>query len=293
MEFGVCLPSAGPKATAENIVTVARWAEELGFHSVWVTDHVVLQTQVDSWYPYRSHGRWDYPTDTNWLDPLLALSWAGAVGPTLKLGTTILVAPLRHPILLAKQASTLDYLSGGRLILGLGAGWMEEEFNLIGQSYADRGARAVEMVKLMRAFWSGEMVHFEGKYWQLDDCQMYPTPVHKTIPVYWGGHSEASMRKVARVGDGWHPTQIPLAELKAGVKRMREICEQMGRDPDSVPIIARPYDKYKVTPETLAEHEAMGVTHWIVDPIIKDPSLSVLREEMERVAELVKLPRRG
>jgi probable F420-dependent oxidoreductase len=289
MEFGVCLPSAGAKATPENVLTVARWAEQMGFHGLWVTDHVVLPHQVDSWYPYRSHGRWDYAPTTNWLDPLLALSWAGAVAPNVKLGTTILVAPLRNPILLAKQASTLDYLSGGRLILGLGAGWMEEEFNLIGQNYANRGSRVVEMAQLMRQFWSGETVHFQGKYYQADACQMYPRPANGTIPIYWGGHSEASMRKVARVGDGWHPTQIPLGELQAGVKRMREICEEFGRDPDSVPIIARPYDKYPVTPETLEAHEAMGVTHWIIDPIIKDPSLDVLRDEMERVAHLCNL----
>ncbi|MFN8475342.1 MAG: TIGR03619 family F420-dependent LLM class oxidoreductase [Anaerolineae bacterium] len=293
MEFGVCLPSAGAKATVENIVTVAGWAEALGFHSLWVTDHVVLPLQVDSWYPYRSHGRWDYAPNTNWLDPLLTLSWAGQAAPHCKLGTTILVAPLRNPILLAKQAATLDYLTCGRLILGLGAGWMAEEFGLVGTTYEDRGRRAVEMAQLMRAFWSGETVQFDGQYWHVHDCQMYPRPANGTIPIYWGGHSEASMRKVAQVGDGWHPTQIPLAELQAGVKRMREICEQYGRDPESVPIIARPYDKYPVSPETLEAHQAMGVTHWIIDPIIKDPSLEVLHEEMQRVAELVGLEPRG
>ena len=113
MDVGVIIPNAGTKASPENIATVARWAEELGYHSVWVTDHVALSQQVDSWYPYRSHGRWDYSPDTYWLDPLLSLQWAAAAAPLLKVGTSILVVPLRNPLLLAKQLSTIDFLTGG------------------------------------------------------------------------------------------------------------------------------------------------------------------------------------
>ena len=148
MEVGVIVPNAGPKASPENIVAVARLADELGYHSIWLTDHVVLPERVDAHYPYRSHGRWDYPADTKWLDPLLSLCWAAAACPGLKIGTSILVAPLRHPVLLAKQLSTLDFLTGGRLVLGIGVGWMEEEFEAIGQSYTGRGRRTEEMIDL-------------------------------------------------------------------------------------------------------------------------------------------------
>ena len=138
MEVGVIIPNAGPKASVENIVTTAQWAEELGYHSLWLTDHVVLAEEVNAYYPYRSHGRWDYPPDTVWLDPLLTLGWAGQAAPSLKLGTSVLVLPIRNPVLLAKQIASLDFLSGGRAILGAGTGWMEEEFNIIGESFQNR-----------------------------------------------------------------------------------------------------------------------------------------------------------
>lgn len=293
MEFGVCLPSAGHKATVENILRVAGWAEALGFHSLWVTDHVVLPERVESWYPYRANGRWDYPPDTKWLDPLLTLMRAGVTAPSLKLGTTVLVAPLRNPILLAKQVATLDFLSGGRVILGVGAGWMEEEFDLIGASFADRGSRVVEMVQLMRAFWSGESLDFHGKYWQVEDCMMYPRPVNGTVPIFWGGHSDAAIRRAARVGEGWHPTQIPWHDLRQGIDKLHAYCEQYGRDPKSVPIIVRPYDKYPVSAEMIEENAALGVVHWIIDPIIKDPDLNALHDAMLSVAEIAKLTPRA
>src|SRR5437667_10871765 len=115
MKFGVNLPTSCPAATPANVLKIARWAEELGFHSLWASDHVVLSEKVESWYPYGRDGRWTYPAATHWLDPLLALSWAGSAAPSYQLGTNVIVAPLRNPMLLAKQLSTLDYLSGGRV----------------------------------------------------------------------------------------------------------------------------------------------------------------------------------
>lgn len=286
MEVGVIIPNAGPKTSPENIVTVAKWAEELGYHSVWVTDHVVLPVQVDAYYPYRDHGRWDYPPETPWLDPLLALQWAAAVAPSLKVGTSIIVVPLRNPVLLAKQLSTLDYLTGGRVILGAGAGWMEEEFDIIGESFSNRGKRVLEAVDLMRKFWTGETVQFEGEFYSISPSKMHPTPVQETIPVIWGGHSDAAIRRVAKLGDGWHPTQITIEQLRAGIAKLHDYCEEEGRDPESVLVVARPGDTYEVNEETHAAHVEMGVDHLIMDTPIKevDPDLHLLREYMEKVA---------
>jgi len=288
MHVGVITPNAGSKASPENIITVACWAEELGFDSVWVTDHVALPERVDSWYPYRSHGRWDYPSDTLWLDPLLSLLWAAAAAPSLAIGTSILVVPLRNPLLLAKQLSTLDYLTGGRVILGAGAGWMEEEFRLIGQSYRDRGKRLLEMIALMRRCWSGEVVNFDGEFYQVSGFRLHPTPVRRDIPVVWGGHSDAALRRCARTGDGWHPTQITLDQLRAGIVRLREYCERLDRDPATVPIVARPGTTYAIEAATHAQHLELGVTHLIADTPIKqeDPGLKLVRAEMERVARV-------
>jgi probable F420-dependent oxidoreductase len=294
MEVGVIVHNAGAKASVENIVKTAQWAEELGYHSIWLTDHVVLAEEVNAWYPYRSHGRWDYPSDTPWVDPLLTLAWAGSVAPTLKLGTSVLVLPIRNPMLLAKQLASLDYLTGGRVLLGAGAGWMEEEFNLIGENFANRGKRVVEMVQLMRQFWTGELVNFQGEFYRVADCKMYPLPINKSIPVYWGGHSDAAIKRVAKVGDGWHPTQIMLDQLEAGIAKLRHYCEEFGRDFSSVKVVARPGDKYDVTPETHARHLELGVDHLVVDTTIKqeDPELKFLREKMERVAQICGLKAR-
>jgi probable F420-dependent oxidoreductase len=286
MEVGVIVHNAGAKATVENVVRTARWAEALGYHSLWLSDHVALPEQVDSWYPYRTHGRWDYPADTKWLDPLVTLAWAGAAAPSLKLGMSVLVIPLRNPVLLAKQLSSLDFLTGGRLILGAGVGWMEEEFRLVDQDFASRGRRAVEMVRLMRALWTGETVDFRGEFYRVSGCRMHPRPAQATIPVVWGGHSDAALRRVAKVGDGWHPTQITLDQLADGIARLRHYCDRHGRDPASIKVIARPGDRYEVTQEAHARHLELGIDHLVVDTTIKqeDADLARLREKMERVA---------
>jgi probable F420-dependent oxidoreductase len=293
VEAGVLIPNAGPKATPENIVDVARLAERLGYHSIWVTDHVILPHRVDSSYPYRVNRRWDYPPETNWLDPLLALSWAGTVAPSLQLGTSVLVAPLRNPILLAKQLSSLDYLSGGRMNLGLGSGWMEEEFDLIGAPYADRGRRLVEMIRLMRELWSGETVDFHGTYWTVTGAKMYPRPTRGTIPIALGGHTDAAIRRVAEIGDAWQPTQITVEQLRAGIQKLRAYCEAAGRDPATVTIMARPGNVYAVDAETHAIHQELGVGHVILDTVIMSADQSNLVEQMHRWSEVIGLtPRR-
>ena len=139
-----------------------------------MTDHVILPHKVESSYPYRENRRWDLPARDQLARSDARASWAGAVAPSSQLGTSVLVAPLRNPMLLAKQVSSLDHLSGGRVELGLGAGWMEEEFDLIGAPFADRGRRLIEMVRLMRELWSGETVDFQGGYWR--------TAAHRCTP---------------------------------------------------------------------------------------------------------------
>ena len=289
MKLGVILPSAGPNTGAANIVATASLAAELGFHSLWLTDHVVLGERVDAVYPYRSHGRWDYPPDTPWLDPLLSLAWAGAAAPELQLGTSVLVLPIRNPVLLAKQVASLDYLSGGRVILGVGAGWMEEEFDLVGTPFSGRGPRAEEMVALMRRYWSGDSVEFEGRHYRTAaPARMYPRPAQARIPILWGGHSDAALRRVARIGDGWHPTQITLEALELGLTRLRAYCEEAGRDLRELRIIVRPGDTYEVNEEAHARHIELGVDHLVIDTPIKeaDPDLAQLRARMARVAAI-------
>lgn len=292
MEIGVRLPASGPNVSLDRIMTVARWAEELGYHSVWLGDHVVLPEQVNSFYPYAPDNRWPSPANSNLLDPILVLTWVGAIAPSLKLGTSVLVGPLRHPTLLAKQLSTLDYLSGGRVLFGIGVGWMKEEFDLIGVSFADRGKRTVEMVQLMRLFWTGQTVEFQGEFYQVSGCKMYPRPVQSTIPILWGGHSDVVLKRAAQLGDGWNPTQISLEQLELGIKKLKVYCTAYERDPASIQIIARPGKIYPIDAETQARHQELGVHQIIIDPPLDTPDLSTCRSEMERVAEVAGLQSR-
>ena len=196
-------------------------------------------------------------------------------------------------MLLAKQLASLDFLTGGRVILGAGVGWMKEEFDLIGASFRRRGARTDEMVKVMRALWTGETVNFQGEFYQLENSKMHPRPDQGTIPIVWGGHSDFALERVARLGDGWHPTQSTLPELAAGMDRLRHFCERYGRDPASLTVIARPGKVYALTAETQAEHQRLGIDQVIVDPPLDDPSLGPCRAEMERVAKVCDLQARS
>lgn len=294
MEVGLRIPGAGPNTTPENIVTVARWAEELGYHSVWISDHVALPEpeQVKSNYPYDSENQWRLPADTDWLDPFMVLAWAGAVAPSIKLATSVVVLPLRNPVLMAKQLASLDFLTGGRVILGAGVGWMKEEFDIIGEPFKRRGARTAEMVELMRQFWTGDTVDYRGEFYQVSNCKMHPPSVQDSIPVVWGGHSDYALKRVARLGDGWHPTQTPMAQLAEGIERLRHFCEEYERDPASLIIIARPGPVYPINAETHAQHQELGISQVVVDPPLTT-GLSEYRAEMERIAEVCGLQPRG
>lgn len=294
MEIGVSLPSSGPNASPGNLSRVSQWAADLGYHSVWVSDHVVLPREVNSFYPYDPSDTWPFPAETKWLDPLVSLTWVATVAPMLKVGTSILILPLRNPILLAKQLSTLDYLIGGRLILGVGVGWMKEEFDLLDLPFKGRGAKAAEMVRLMRAFWEGGEVDFEGKIWKLTECVMRPEPFQgPMIPIVWGGHSDYALRRVARLGDGWHPTKITLSELREGINRLGVLCHKYDRDPETLTYVVRPHGAYPLDSSTREKHEELGIQHLVIDPPIGSQSLSDYREELERVAEVYDLVARG
>lgn len=292
MKIGIRIPAAGPHVSPASIVTAARWAESLGYHSVWVSDHVALPEQVRSQYPYDPAGRWPYPADTPWLDPLLALSWAASAAPSVALGTSVLVAPLRHPVHLAKQVASLDFLSGGRVILGLGTGWMAEELALFGIPFERRGARTAEMVALMRALWTGEPVDFAGEFHEVRGFRMHPRPVQARVPVVFGGHSEHALRRVVACGDGWHPTQLDLDQLARGLDRLRQLAAAHGRDMSSLSVIARPGGRHAMDERAHARYRELGVDHLVIDPPVDGPDLTHFRAELERVAGMCGLARR-
>ena len=176
MEIGLHLPHVGPLATREGITAFARLAEEHGFDSLWVSDHVVVPRSLGSRYPYNREGAFPIPPEVPFQEPIATLLFVAGVTQRAKLGTTVLVVPMRNPVVTAKQLATLDVLSNGRLVLGVGAGWMQEEFEALGVPFEQRGARASEYIRLYKALWTEDNPSFHGKFWQIEDIGFSPKP---------------------------------------------------------------------------------------------------------------------
>ena len=209
MQIGIHLPHVGRKAGPEAIRRAAIQAEQLGFDDVWVSEHTILPRGAP------------YPPSPIFYDPVLTLTWAAAFTKRVKLGTTVLVLPMRHPIPLAKELATLQGLSEGRLILGAGVGWMEAEFAALGAPFKERGKRMDEGIAMMRAVWTQDPVTFRPKYIPavIEDMRMCPLPA--PIPIWIGGISEAAIARAIRIGDGWHGTRSTPEEAAELVKRLR------------------------------------------------------------------------
>ena len=236
MEFGIHLPHVGPFATPEAISGVARKAEELGYHSLWVSDHIITPRKIDSPYP---GGRYAVQPEWPFLEPVSTLLFAAATTKRVRLGTSVLVITQRQPLVLAKQLATLDVLSGGRLIFGAGAGWMKEEFEALNVPFANHGPRMAEYLEVIRRCWTEDDPSFDGRYYKLGDVGFYPKPVQKPHPPIWvGGFADGALRRVARYGDAWHAGGTP-EMLSQGYAKVKQYAKEYGRDPDSIALTLR------------------------------------------------------
>jgi len=234
VEFGIAFANVGPFAQPEAAATFARAAEEAGFESIWTVEHVVVPSGYESTYPYDPSGKMPGGEDSPIPDPLIWLSYLAGVTTQIKLATGVLILPQRNPVVLAKELATLDHLSGGRLLLGIGVGWLEEEFDAIGVPFRERGARTDENVGAMRALWSEETATFEGEHVSFRDCFMSPKPVHGSVPVHVGGHTEIAARRAGRLGDGFFPGKGSHEELDHLFELVRSTAKEHGRDPDAI-----------------------------------------------------------
>lgn len=234
MKFALAFANTGPFAHAEGATTIGRAAEAAGFDSVWTVEHVVVPKDYQSPYPYAPSGKMPGGSDFDMPDPLIWLTWVGAHTTTLGLGTGILILPQRNPVVLAKEVATLDVMSGGRVLLGVGIGWLEEEFDIIGVSFPDRAARTEEYVAAMRALWSQDLPTFAGETVRFSEAISRPRPVDGRVPVFIGGHSVAAARRAGRIGDGFFPGKGDLPTL---VREMRAAAEDAGRDPAAIEVI--------------------------------------------------------
>ena len=236
MEIGLFAPLGNGNATAEILRTLGREAEDRGFESIWVAEHVVLFDDYDSQYPYSPDGRFPGGGDTGLLEPLTALTYLAAVTDRIRLGTGICLVPQRNPVYTAKQVVDLDNLSGGRVDFGIGVGWLREEFEAVAAPFEQRGARTDEYLQVMRSLWTDEVSSFDGEHYTLPECRMYPKPVQRPHPpIHVGGESNAALRRAARQGDGWYSFNRLPDDLDEPLARLDDLLAEAGRTPRRAP----------------------------------------------------------
>ena len=236
MKFGIVFANTGPFTEPAAAVAMAQAAEAAGFESLWTVEHTVVPDGYESTYPYDKSGRMPGSDDSPIPDPLIWLTYLAAVTSTLRLGTGILIQPQRNPVVLAKEVATLDHLSGGRMELGVGVGWLEEEFDAIGVPFAERGRRTDDGIAAMRALWSQDRASYDGEFTSFNGCISRPQPVGGSVPVHIGGHTEIAARRAGRLGDGFFPASGSHRTLAERFAQMRQAAEEAGRDPDAIEI---------------------------------------------------------
>jgi probable F420-dependent oxidoreductase len=298
VEFGISLPGRGPLAKSDTVLAMAARADTLGYASVFVTDHIVLPASMArSVYPYSATRQLPGGAAQDYLEPLALLGALARETKRARLGTSVLVIPYRHPLVTAKILATLDRLSGGRIILGAGVGWLREEFEAVGAPpFEERGAVTDEYLTLMRKTWTTDPVSFQGRYVRVDNVHALPKPAQPAgIPVWIGGHTDGAVRRAARLGDGWHPLIMRPPglllpdEYGTRVRQLKAWAKEAGRDPESItltvrvamevrprrmkpPAGARPM--FQGTPDEVAgdirTYASLGVTHFVWDPTHQD-----------------------
>ena len=310
MRFGFPIPTRGSLGTLDTIRRLGQAADEYQFDSIWITDHIVIPKATRSKYPYSADGRLDLDAAQHYLDALTVLSYLAGVTERVVLGSSVLILPYRNPVLTAKMIATLDVLSRGRVILGVGVGWMREEFQALNlTTFEERGAATDEYIQILRELWTKDWPTYRGRFYSLDEVRFYPKPVQKPHPPIWiGGHTRAAIRRAARLGDGWHPIGLrPPAgllphEYAKAVEDLRSQAREAGRDPRAITLSFRAPIKFTDgaapgarTPfigsrdqimEDIHTYQRLGVGHLIFD--FAGSSVDAILEQLQRFAEEVR-----
>jgi probable F420-dependent oxidoreductase len=291
LKLGIALPHFGPHASPQAIVAVARKAESLEFSSLWVLERLLWPVAPASKYPGNPRGEMPGPM-RNTYDPLTVLSFVAAHTEKISLGTSVLVAANRSATVTAKMIATLDVLSGGRVIMGLGAGWSADEFAAVGRGIEERNQRADEFIELVRKLWQAEEIEFEGKFYRVPRSVFLPKPFQTPGPPIWiGGNSQRALRRAAAYGDGWHPTsRMPIAEMTKKFAFVLRLAQDQGRDGKKIDLTLRwnafpdlrdPANR-SVVRQRLLEYREAGVKHICIDLNIPNPiSIESMIETME------------
>lgn len=273
----------------DQFAGLAQAAEANGFASVALPDSLFYSEHVSARYPYTPDGNRFWTADTPWADPLVATAAMGAVTSSIRFYTSVLKLGSRNPLLLARQVASVAVLTGDRFGLGLGVGWAPEEFHWCGTPYADRGKRVDEAIEVLRLVLGGGMVEFHGRFFDFDPLQVSPAPA-RAVPLYVGGHTEAALRRAARVGDGWASAMMRLDDLRATVERLRVLREDLGRADQPFEVQAVCIDRFGV--DGYREQAEIGVTEaitmpWVMDGVGVDAPLDRKKDSIKRFADEV------
>jgi probable F420-dependent oxidoreductase len=285
MDIGCHLPNQGPLATGEAVVTFAREADRRGVASLWVSDHVIFPRTATGSYP---GGRFPHPPDTPYLEPVVTLAAAAVCTTHARLGTSVFILGHRHPVVMAKMLTSIDALSGGRLICGVGVGWWREELEILGAPFQRRGRQADEILRVFTTLWSEDNPSFEGEFFRFRDLGFAPKPVQKPRPPIWvGGDSPGAFRRVVTLGDGWHATSKSPGELREALPRLRAAADRAGRDFDSLTLSLRYTLRDdllargpQAVVDTLVEYKRLGLSHIL---------LEFRRDDLGRMLEILDL----
>jgi probable F420-dependent oxidoreductase len=285
MKFGVKIEGMNGPA----LIEAAQAAERLGYESMWRPDHLVLPVTVSPTYPYRSDGV--APLDPGWpiVDPFTAFAFLASVTSTIKMGTAVYILPLRHPIVTARTVLGVDRLSRGRVILGIGAGWLEEEFRVAGQDFKTRGARTDEIIAILKKVWTEPEPEFHGKHYDFDPIRFEPKPYAKPHPpIVVGGETDAALRRAARLGDGWYGVLHAPEDMRGFRDRLLAFRREYGREHEPFEISVNARD---LTPDLVHRYEDAGVDRLVVTVFSTSreavPGLERFHEEVMAKVETV------
>ncbi len=304
MDWGVHLQHLGRGTGRDTLIGFAQEVDRLGFHSGWTSDHVCWPADVSSKYPYTKDGSFPATPDMSWLDPIGTLLFVAACTENLRLGFTVLILPYRPPVATAKQLATLDVVSDGRLILGVGVGWMKEEADVLGMPWDNRGARSDEQLEIFERLFRDEKPSYDGAYYAFPEVGFEPKPIQNPVPVWVGGHTPAAFRRIARFGHGFHAAFQPLDVVAAEWAEVVKACEDHGRDPSEIELSLRVYLDPAAAMEpdksiagsadqmvdTIGRMQEVGIGHILLDPVARggvEGRLDALRAFMADVAPQV------
>lgn len=288
MRVGLFAPLGNPFGTPEYVSALGAAAEERGFHSLWVAEHVVLFDEYASKYPYAADGRIPAGGENGMLEPFTALAYLAAGTRRIRLGTGICLVPQRNPVYTAKEVATLDWLSGGRVDFGVGVGWLEEEFTACATPFARRGARCRDYLAAMQRLWRDPISQYEGEFYSFPPLRMYPKPVQSPHPpIHFGGESDAALRRVADLGQGWYGFNLAPADVPAHLETLDKYLAQRGRRRADVQVSVSPYLK-GVEADALPRYREAGVDQVIVMAVAG--TVDGLRAQLDQLARTVVEP---